>query len=134
MNKMENKRITLNICGINITLITNENEEYIKSLGRETAKLFSEVKASSGEVAALTVALSFLDERNKLQNKLDHLLEENRILKEKSEKLSETVKIQSEKIKEPKEIKEVSNPIRELYKTNLENLTSFYIKEENSEK
>ena len=77
---MEKKRVRLDICGVSCTLITEESEEYMRALGAEVSKLMSEILSSSPastvQLAAVTAALSYLDENKQSLKKIREL--ENR--------------------------------------------------------
>ncbi|MBP3323954.1 MAG: cell division protein ZapA [Clostridia bacterium] len=120
---MKERRIILNICGVQIPLITNESEEYIKSLEKETSELVKAISSTRLDISALTAALSFLDERNKLKAEL--LCCENKVIE-----LQKEIELIKAEIKPEKEIEKVKNPIRELFGIDNENYKAFYLKDE----
>ena len=120
---MKERRIILNICGVQIPLITNESEEYIKSLEKETSELVKAISSTRMDISALTAALSFLDERNKLKAEL--LCCENKVIE-----LQKEIELIKAEIKPEKEIEKVKNPIRELFGIDNENYKAFYLKDE----
>ena len=120
---MKERRIILNICGVQIPLITNESEEYIKSLEKETSELVKAISSTRLDISALTAALSFLDERNKLKAEL--LCCENKVIE-----LQKEIELIKAEIKPEKEIEKVKNPIRELFGNDNENYKAFYLKDE----
>lgn len=123
---MKERRIILNICGVQIPLITNESEEYIKGLEKETSELVKAISSTRLDISALTAALSFLDERNKLKAEL--LESENKVLE-----LQKEIELIKAEIKPEKEIEKVKNPIRELFGIDNESYKAFYLKDESSE-
>ena len=120
---MKERRIILNICGVQIPLITNESEEYIKSLEKETSELVKAISSTRLDISALTAALSFLDERNKLKAEL--LCCENKVIE-----LQKEIELIKAEIKPEKEIEKVKNPIRELFGIDNENYKAYYLKDE----
>ena len=120
---MKERRIILNICGVQIPLITNESEEYITSLEKETSDLVKAISSTRLDISALTAALSFLDERNKLKAEL--LCCENKVIE-----LQKEIELIKAEIKPEKEIEKVKNPIRELFGIDNENYKAFYLKDE----
>ncbi|MEG1426262.1 MAG: cell division protein ZapA [Oscillospiraceae bacterium] len=70
---MAKNRVKLNICGIQCTLLTDESEEYMESLGRAVSKTMESLmpNAAGLERAAITTALSFCDEAVKLRGGCD---------------------------------------------------------------
>ena len=120
---MKERRIILNICGVQIPLITNESEEYIKSLEKETSDLVKAISSTRLDISALTAALSFLDERNKLKAEL--LCCENKVIE-----LQKEIELIKAEIKPEKEIEKVKNPIRELFGIDNENYKAYYLKDE----
>lgn len=79
------EKITLIVSGIRITVLTENDPEYVKSLGRLLERRVSDLVISSTSCqkneALLLCALDYLDERNKLA-------EENERLKAEIEKLT----------------------------------------------
>ena len=69
---MAKNRVRLNISGVNCTLLTEENEDYVREMAKEVETLLdSMTKAGSNfSVAAVITALSFLDESKKSNQKL----------------------------------------------------------------
>ena len=122
---MAEKRVTLYINGINITLISDEEESYLKELSKETSAKIREIGLMNIEKSAIITALTFLDEKKKLQR-------ENLLLKKENEKLLKENMFYKSEYKPEKEIPLVKNPVRELYEVNGENLT-VYFAEESSE-
>ena len=120
---MKERRIILNICGVQIPLITNESEEYIKSLEKETSELVKAISSTRLDISALTAALSFLDERNKLKAEL--LCCENKVIE-----LQKEIELIKAEIKPEKEIEKVKKPIMELFGIDNENYKAFYLKDE----
>ena len=120
---MKERSIILNICGVQIPLITNESEEFIKSLEKETSELVKAISSTRLDISALTAALSFLDERNKLKAEL--LCCENKVIE-----LQKEIELIKAEIKPEKEIEKVKNPIRELFGIDNENYKAFYLKDE----
>ena len=78
------EKITLVVSGVKITVVTENDPEYVKSLGRLLEKRVSDLVISSTSCskneALLLCALDYLDERNKL-------IKENEELKEQLAKL-----------------------------------------------
>ena len=123
---MPEKRVTLYINGINITLISDEDEGYLKELSKETSAKIREIGLSNIEKSAIITALSFLDEKKKLES-------ENQMLKIENEKLFEENELYKKGYKPEKDIPVVKNPVKELYKVNDENLTVYFEKRRSEE-
>ena len=74
---MSKTRIKLDICGVTCTLITEESEEYMKKLGAEVSKLMSGILSASlsstVQLAAVTAALSYLDENKQNLKRIKEL-------------------------------------------------------------
>lgn len=64
---MAKNRVRLDISGVSCTLLTEEDEAYIKAMAREVEELLDSMTnaGSSFSVAAVITALSFLDEKKK---------------------------------------------------------------------
>lgn len=64
---MAKNRVRLNISGVNCTLLTEEDEGYVREMAAEVEKLLDSMKdaGSSFDVAAVITALSFLDDSKK---------------------------------------------------------------------
>jgi len=123
---MPENRVTLYINGINITLISDEEESYLKELSKETAAKIREIGLANIEKSAIITALSFLDEKKKLQK-------ENLILKKENERLSNENVFYKSEYKPEKEIPTVKNPIKELYEVEDEKLTVYFAKKHSEE-
>ena len=81
---MEKRRVRLEINGVVCGLITQESDEYMRSLANELEEMLMEVQLASPyitrEAAALTVALNYCDDarkngqkRKQLQDRVDEL-------------------------------------------------------------
>ena len=81
---MEKRRVRLEINGVICGLITQESDEYMKSLADEVSEMLEEIQIASPyitrEAAALTVALNYCDDarkngqkRKQLQERVDEL-------------------------------------------------------------
>ncbi|MBE6730190.1 MAG: cell division protein ZapA [Ruminococcaceae bacterium] len=123
---MPENRVTLYINGINITLISDEEESYLKELSKETSAKIREIGLANIEKSAIITALSFLDEKKKLQK-------ENLILKKENERLSNENVFYKSEYKPEKEIPTVKNPIKELYEVEDEKLTVYFAKKHSEE-
>lgn len=123
---MKEERMTLNICGLELNLITGESREYMLNLAEETERMIESTGSTALSRAAVTAALSFLDEKKKLESEVKRLKSEIESLKNETGK---------EKLPERRDIPFVKNPVKELYKYEGEGLTlgTFYEKEENSD-
>lgn len=65
---MPKNRVRLEICGVHCSLLSDESEEYMLSLAKETEDMMNRILKAPGatvEIAAVTAALSFLDESKK---------------------------------------------------------------------
>ena len=73
------KKITLVVSGIKITVRTSDELEYVKSLGRLIEKRVSDLviqnQTCTKNEALLLCALDYLDERNKLAKENEELKE-----------------------------------------------------------
>lgn len=69
--------VTLVVSGIKISIVTDEDIDYVKGLGRLLEKRVSDLVISSTSrqknEALLLCALDYLDERNKLQKENEEL-------------------------------------------------------------
>lgn len=142
INMAEN-RIKLNICGVICTLITEESEEYMLSLGKEAESLISALMRSSGSlsVAAVTAALSYLDELKKSgaqqnffsvsEEEVDELKKRLRELTAENERLMKENRELSGKNKKQSHGSPVfTNPLRQNEDFDKESMISFYAKED----
>lgn len=81
------EKVTLVVSGIKIDIVTEDDTEYVKMLGRIIEKRVSDLVISSASrqknEALLLCTLDYLDERNKLLKENEHLKEEIAILKSK---------------------------------------------------
>lgn len=111
---MSQKRVTLYINGINISLITDEDETYLKELSKEISGKINEIASGSIEKSAVIAALTYLDENNKLKKEL--------------EKIKEEAEFYKKGFLPEKEIPEVKNPLRERNEIKSENYKAFYVK------
>ena len=77
------RKITLVVSGIRITVLTDNDPDYVKSLGRHLEERISDMVISSPDrqknEALLLCTLDYLDEKNKLEK-------ENALLKAELEK------------------------------------------------
>jgi len=77
MEAENKKKITLVVSGIRITLVTEDDPEYVKGLGRLLEKRISDLaispKGCTRNEALLLCALDYLDEKNKLKLENDML-------------------------------------------------------------
>ena len=77
VKNMSKTRVKLDICGVTCTLITEESEEYMKKLGAEVSKLMSGILSASlsstVQLAAVTAALSYLDENKQNLKRIKEL-------------------------------------------------------------
>lgn len=82
--RMEKRRVRLEINGVVCGLITQESDEYMRSLAEEVGDLITEIQIASPyitlEAAAITAALSYCDDakkngqmRQQLQERVDEL-------------------------------------------------------------
>lgn len=64
---MAKNRVRLDISGVSCTLLTEEDEAYVKDMAKEVEELLNSMTnaGSSFAVAAVITALSFLDEKKK---------------------------------------------------------------------
>lgn len=141
---MAENRIKLNICGVSCTLITEESEEYMLSLGKEAESLISALMRSSGSlsVAAVTAALSYLDELKKSgaqqnffsvsEEEVDGLKRRLRELAAENERLVQENAVLSGKNKKQNHHDNpiFTNPLRQNEDMDKEGMISFYAKEE----
>ncbi len=71
------EKITLVVSGVKITVVTENDPEYVRSLGRLLEKRVSDLVISSTSCqkneALLLCALDYLDERNKLAKENEEL-------------------------------------------------------------
>lgn len=71
------ERLTLVVAGVRINIITDNDPEYVKSLGRLLERRVSDLVISSStrqkNEALLLCALDYLDERNKLAKENEEL-------------------------------------------------------------
>ncbi len=111
---MEKTKVKLNICGSDYTIISDENEEYVKDIAQKVDNKISEVLEQNTKIsmatAAVLVALDYCDDFSKVQKREDSL-------KEKINKQSEELKAcreQNEKAKQ--EINNLLNQSENLYK------------------
>ena len=78
-------KITLVVSGVKITVLTENDPEYVMSLGRLLEKRVSDLVISSTSCskseALLLCALDYLDERNKLLKENEELKEQLKNLK-----------------------------------------------------
>lgn len=76
---MEKQSIRLRIDGVLLGVVTEEGEEYVRSLAGELEELLGGIRAASPyitkEAAALTAALSYADDAAKLRAQVDTLNE-----------------------------------------------------------
>lgn len=90
---MEKRRVRLEINGVVCGLITEESDEYMKSLAEEVGEMVAEIQIASPyitlEAAAMTAALSYCDDARKngqkrqaLQDRVDELEVEAEIWQE----------------------------------------------------
>ncbi len=90
---MEKRSVKLNVCGVMCSLRTDESEEYMASLEAKVSDLMSNMLKSSPmmtiELAAVTSALMFCDEGNKL-------IDENARLKEDTNTVDPNLQSQNE--------------------------------------
>ncbi len=74
------EKLTLVVSGIKIDIVTQDDPEYVKGLGRLLEKRVSDLVISSTtrqkNEALLLCALDYLDERNKLKEENEKLKEE----------------------------------------------------------
>lgn len=72
---MAKNRVKLDVCGVSCTLLTDDSEEYILSLGAEVEKLIKPMvtNASAIPMAAIIAALSYLDESKQKSAVIDKL-------------------------------------------------------------
>ena len=79
------EKITLVVSGVQITVLTENDPEYVMSLGRLLEKRVSDLVISSTSCskseALLLCALDYLDERNKLLKENEELKEQLKNLK-----------------------------------------------------
>lgn len=133
---MAMNRIKLEVCGVTCVLLTEESEAYMKALSEEAEKLISSLLYSSGSVsvAAVTAALSYLDEKKKKETELERVLAESRreleelrgqLREAKAEKATQEGKKRPARSGGP-----LKNPLREFDNLSAEGLVSFYEKKE----
>lgn len=79
------EKITLVVSGIKIDIVTEDDIEYVKSLGRHLEKRVSDLVIASANrqknEALLLCALDYLDERNKLKKENEELKKQLGLLK-----------------------------------------------------
>ncbi len=82
--------VTLVVSGIKINIVTDEDIDYVKGLGRLLEKRVSDLVISSTSrqknEALLLCALDYLDERNKLQKENEELKKTIEKLKKENKK------------------------------------------------
>ena len=117
---MEKRRIRLEINGVVCGLITQESEEYIRSLAGEVGDLMKEILAASPfitrEAAALTAALSYCDDAKKngvkaarLNDRVEELEVEAEIWQEDKEKMLAQAAVPDEELRKKLETLEREN-------------------------
>lgn len=118
---MDKKRIKLDICGVDITLITDEQDEYMMSLGREAEQLVRSVSSGlpTSPKTLMTAILSSLDEskkKDKVIAELENSLEDERKKAENShDEISEEEKEELRKaINEAKNLKKENAELKKL--------------------
>ena len=96
VSTMEKRRVRLEINGVVCGLITQESDEYMKSLAEEVGEMVTEIQIMSPyitlEAAAMTAALSYCDDARKngqksqrLQDRVDELEVEAEIWQEEKD-------------------------------------------------
>ena len=98
---MEKNRVRINVAGSTYTILSEEEESYVKAIGEEVDKKISEIKKRSSDIsslmAAILTAMDFCDlyrkslsEKNKINNEnknhfniTESLRKENSLLREK---------------------------------------------------
>ena len=74
---MEKKRVKLNICGSDYVIISEDNEDYIKSIGEKVSNKISENLENNSKIsvtmAAVLTSLDFCDMESKCNEKLNEL-------------------------------------------------------------
>ena len=129
VKNMSKTRVKLDICGVTCTLITEESEEYMKKLGAEVSKLMSGILYASPsttvQLAAVTAALSYLDE-NKQSLKRIKELEESGSTAHNEEILSlkeqiELLKAENKKLKTEKPAEKIKAKATEYQTSDLKN-------------
>ena len=77
MSENNKKKIEINVCGINVSLVTDESEEYVLDLARRLDKRVSDMTLSYGRCtrneALVFSAIEALDAAVKLKKKYDEL-------------------------------------------------------------
>ncbi len=117
---MEKRRIRLEINGVVCGLITQESEEYMRSLAGEVGDLMKEILAASPfitrEAAALTAALSYCDDAKKngvkaarLNDRVEELEVEAEIWQEDKEKMLAQAAVPDEELRKKLETLEREN-------------------------
>ena len=143
---MAMNRVKLEVCGIKCVLLTEETEEYMQELCEETSRLISSLVKSSGSVsvAAVTAAMSFLDEKKKQEKEWELVRQayetENRRLAERLQAANsqgETGRAPHQEEGDcfslPQPGKEKwKNPLREMDSLVREGMVTFYEKKERS--
>lgn len=141
---MATNRIKLEVCGVTCVLLTEESEAYMKELCGEAEKLISALLHSSGSVsvAAVTAALSYLDEKKKTEaereslrqkdeaeiNRLSELLNEERQRFAQLEEALQKMKKGTAAGTPVKTSGLLKNPLREFENITGEGLVTFYEK------
>lgn len=99
---MEKTKVKLNICGTDYTILSDENEEYVKDIAQKVDNRISEVLEQSNKIsmatAAVLVALDYCDDFSKaqkredsLKEKIDKQLKELKDFKEQNEKANQEI-------------------------------------------
>lgn len=141
---MATNRIKLEVCGVTCVLLTEESETYMKELCGEAEKLISALLHSSGSVsvAAVTAALSYLDEKKKTEAERESIRQKD---EEEIHRLSELLNAERQrsaqledalqKMKKTtatgtpvKTSGQLKNPLREFENITGEGLVTFYEK------
>lgn len=77
MSENNKKKIEINVCGINVSLVTDESEEYVLELARRLDKRVSDMTLNYGRCtrneALVFSAIEALDAAVKLKKKYDEL-------------------------------------------------------------
>ncbi|MFI3325033.1 MAG: cell division protein ZapA [Clostridia bacterium] len=67
------EKIELEVYGIRCNLVTNESEEYMKSLAKTVENTVKNMQTSSTDIALAVTAISFCHDNNSLKKEIENL-------------------------------------------------------------
>lgn len=123
-------RIKINICGLDIPLVTKEKQSYMMDLASEVEILIKELVNTGGTVStsAITAALSYLHDLKTSEKKVAKLNKKIASLEEEIEKLKED-KITVENGGVSIITSKTKNPMRPIDTLKKKGMTDFYQKD-----